>query len=124
MKTQKIVVTRRSRAQWAELVKAWEKSGETAAAFAAALGLKPQTLSWWKWRLAARGRTEPTRSVDAEPEEMRLVPVRLTDMAASPDAKPAWEVLSARGDVLRVYAGGCSPELVAVVRALVREEER
>jgi hypothetical protein len=36
---------------------------------------------------------------------------------------PAWEVISARGDVLRVYAGSCSPELVAVVRALVKGEE-
>lgn len=38
--------------RWSALVAAQLRSGEPIAAWCAARGLNPRTLSWWKWRLA------------------------------------------------------------------------
>jgi hypothetical protein len=105
------------------LVKAWKASGESAAVFAASRGVAPQTLTWWKWRLSHRA--EPPR-VDEHDEraEMRLVAVQVEPPRAGAEATAAWEFITGRGDVLRVYAGTVSSELVAVVQAIVSGEER
>jgi hypothetical protein len=44
-----------SREAWAKRVERWRESGLTAAEYAAEIGVRPQTLSWWKWRLASLG---------------------------------------------------------------------
>jgi hypothetical protein len=36
---------------WKKRVERWERSGQTAARFAARLGVNPYTLKWWKWAL-------------------------------------------------------------------------
>jgi len=105
------------------LVKAWTKSGETAAVFAASRGVASQTLTWWKWRLSHRADL-PRVDEDDEREEMRLVAVQVEPPHTKAEATAAWELLTARGDVLRVYGGTVSSELVAVVQALVSGEER
>jgi hypothetical protein len=105
------------------LVKAWKKSGETAAVFAASRGVASQTLTWWKWRLSHRADLPHVDEAD-ECDEMRLVAVQVEPARARAEATAAWELLTARGDVLRVYAGTVSSELVAVVQALVSGEER
>jgi hypothetical protein len=42
-----------SREGWAKRVERWRDSGLTVAEFAAEIGVRPRTLSWWKWRLAS-----------------------------------------------------------------------
>lgn len=44
-----------NRAEWAKRVERWVDSGLTAKEFAAEMGLKASTLSYWKWRLRSEG---------------------------------------------------------------------
>jgi transposase len=105
-------------------VAAWQKSGKSADDFAASRGISPRTLTWWKWRLGSRA---PSSS----PAPLRLVPIQieptpLTPSPSSPlaDATPAWELLTARGHVLRVHRGITAAELGAVLAALDLREPR
>lgn len=102
---------RQSAREWARLVEAWKKSGETAAEFAATRGVKPGTLTWWKWKLTSR--------TAAPAEDLRLVAVEIVPPATATEiTPPAWEITSAHGDVLRVYRGIAPAELTAVLSAL------
>lgn len=99
---------RRSAEQWARLVQEWGRSGQTAARFAAARGLRWQTLVWWRWRLKQEAgpvkqakkaaKTSPLTSV-------HLVPVQL-EAARGDDQDLAWELVAPSGHVLRVYERG------------------
>ena len=91
--------------------------------FAASRGVAAQTLTWWKWRLSHRADLPQVDEYD-ERDEMRLVTVQVEPPRARAEATAASEIISARGDVLRVYAGTVSSELVAVVQAIVSGEER
>jgi hypothetical protein len=53
--------TRKSAAQWGEVVSAWEASGCGADEFANECGVAGSTLRWWKTELARRARNEPRR---------------------------------------------------------------
>jgi hypothetical protein len=55
-----------SREAWAKRVERWRDSGLSAAEYAAEIGVKAHTLSWWKWRLGSGGeeRTVLTRRPD------------------------------------------------------------
>jgi hypothetical protein len=53
--------TRRSAAQWGELVSAWAASGLTADVFASEHHVAGKTLRWWKTELARRARDERQR---------------------------------------------------------------
>jgi transposase-like protein len=44
-------MARRTREEWRELCSASYASGMTARAFAAAVGVNANTLSWWRWQL-------------------------------------------------------------------------
>ena len=52
---------RLSAARWAELVSAWEASGQSARAYAEQRGVSESSLRWWKGELARRARREPAR---------------------------------------------------------------
>jgi transposase-like protein len=71
--------TRRSGAQWAELVAAWDSSGLSAEAFASERGLVEGTLRWWKTELESRARGEtrrrPPRREDRPMEAVKLARV-------------------------------------------------
>lgn len=56
-----------SRDQWAQWVRGWQRSGLTAAEYAAEEGIHPGTLTHWKWKLGreARDRREPTPIAEA-----------------------------------------------------------
>ncbi|MBN2823338.1 MAG: hypothetical protein JXR33_09145 [Coriobacteriia bacterium] len=102
---------RRRRAKdWARLVGEWERSGQAAGEFAAARGLRPRTLVWWRWRLR-RGRKA---SNAARRGSVQLVRVQVQDdraaEASTGDGELAWEVVAPTGHVLRVY--GREAELV------------
>jgi hypothetical protein len=48
--------------EWAARVTRWKDSGRTAKEFAAEIGVRPDTLKWWKWRLGSeRSKTALTR---------------------------------------------------------------
>ena len=113
---------RRSAQTWARLIDAWKKSGQTADEFAATRGVAPRTLTWWKWRLA-------TKPPPPGPASLRLVPLQLDPSspsapASSPSATPAWELITARGHVLRVHRELDSAELRTVLAALEIAEGR
>ncbi len=112
---------RRTAREWARVIAAWRKSGKSADEFAAARGLSPRTLTWWRWRLA----TKPVSPL-LPPAPLRLVPVSLAaEPTPTPDpprlpaeVAPAWEIVTARGHVLRVHRGIDGAELAAVLAAL------
>lgn len=52
---------RMSAAKWAELVAAWEASGESAVSFSSAHGVAESSLRWWRTELVRRARKEATR---------------------------------------------------------------
>ena len=108
---------RRSAREWARLVAAWKESGKSAADFAATRGIEPGRLTWWKWKLTSR--------TVAPAEELRLVEVETAPAETAPTTAtatvitfPAWEITSARGDVLRVYRSIAPEELAAVLSVL------
>jgi transposase len=115
--TNKTLPRRRTAQAWAQLVEAWQKSGKSAEDFASSRGIAPRTLIWWRWRLASR----------PSPPALRLVPLQVEPSVAvssPPDATPAWEIVTARGHVLRVHRGIAGAELSAVLAALELVEGR
>jgi hypothetical protein len=52
---------RMSAGKWAEVVRAWEGSGQSARVFADQHGVSEASLRWWKGELARRNRREPAR---------------------------------------------------------------
>ena len=115
MKQRRNATRRRSAAQWAILVRAWERSRGSAAAFAADHGVSPATLTWWRWRLATKG--TGTALVPAEP--LRLVEVCVASEEASGRANTGWELVTARGHALRVREGIDPRDLQTVLAALL-----
>jgi hypothetical protein len=69
-----------SREAWAKRVERWKDSGLTAAEYAAEIGVKSHTLSWWKWRLASAGEGHPV----ARPSRRRTSRHRAKTAAVSP----------------------------------------
>ena len=104
--------TRRSAAQWAELVAAWDSSGQSAEAFASARGLVEGTLRWWKAELESRARGE-TRRRPPRREDRPTGAVRLAQVV-----RRASSSVSSGGIVVQVGAarvvveGGFDPRLL------------
>lgn len=59
--------TRRSAAQWGEMISGWEASGLSADVFAKQHGVPGSTLRWWKTELARRARHEDPRRPPKSP---------------------------------------------------------
>lgn len=47
---------RTRRREWAQRVRRWRRSGQTAREFSESIGVKPGTLTYWAWRLGREGR--------------------------------------------------------------------
>jgi hypothetical protein len=62
-------MVRRSAAEWAAIVREWDRTGEDATTFAAKRGLVVATLRWWRTELKARDRGGAVRFVDVIAEE-------------------------------------------------------
>lgn len=62
-------MVRRSRAEWLDVLKDFERSGESVHKFCARSGIARSTFAWWRWELGG-ARTKP-RARDA----VRLVTV-------------------------------------------------
>lgn len=115
-------VSRRSRAEWAEVVRRWRSSGLSRAEFAARLGVEPATLTWWSWRLCVDG---VDVAVPVVPTLARVV-VR-GETAAEPVIAEGcydWELTTADGHTLRVRRGVRSDGLSEVLAVLVERAKR
>jgi hypothetical protein len=91
---------RESRETWSKRVERWKASGLTAVEFAAQLGIKPSSLSWWKWQLGksvgARRSSRPVRSKRAV-TTTTVSPLTFVEMSAPLHGDPLEVVL--RGGV-------------------------
>jgi hypothetical protein len=68
------------RETWAKRIERWTDSGLTAKEFAAELGIRPDTLKWWKWRLGAKGRASQSRPKPAPTLTVRRSPAPITPL--------------------------------------------
>ena len=109
--TKKRTSSRRSAAEWADEVRAWQRSGQTAASYAVGRGFKPSTLSWWAWKLARDG------VVERPDAQVALVEVAVMDEATQRDGD--WELVTTEGHQLRGSATMRVELAEALVRALV-----
>lgn len=66
---------RRTRDEWQALLREQKKSGLGIAAFARSRGLRPQTLSWWLWKLGPQNKKPHTKRRRARTEQVRMLPV-------------------------------------------------
>lgn len=103
--------TRRSATEWADEVRAWRRSGKTAASYARRRGLKATTLSWWAWKLERDG------VLERGDQKVDLVEVVAAGAATQPHA--GWELVTADGDHLRGSATMSAELAEALVRAVV-----
>jgi len=102
-----------TRARMTGLVRRWQRSGKTAAAFCRRHGIKPQRLSYWKRVL---GVAEPIERRRSRRRGVGFVPVRLVGAGA---AGPL-EIQLASGDRLVLHEGS-SLELLRRAVAVLRE---
>jgi hypothetical protein len=116
--------TRKSAAQWGELVSAWEASGLTADVFASEHGVAASSLRWWKTERARRARKEPRRR---SPKRPSLTPASSVALARVVRPGEGSAPSAARGGVA-VLAGGARIVVEhgfdgRLLRALVRALE-
>jgi hypothetical protein len=102
-----------TRSEWIERLKRCERSGLDPAEFARREGLKPERLSWWRWKLRC---SEPS-----PPPEPRFLPVRVVASSPPPEAVPI-EIALANGRIVRVRPG-FDPTMLERVLAIAAEAE-
>jgi hypothetical protein len=102
-----------TRARMAGLLRRWQRSGETAAAFCRRHGIKPQRLSYWKRVLGLARPTVPRR---AGRGGGGFVPVSLVDAGGG----ATLEIQLTSGDRLVLHEGS-SLELLRRAVAVLRE---
>jgi hypothetical protein len=95
---------RTSHEEWAKRVERWRDSGLTAAEFAAELGINAHSLSWWKWRLAAKpAKRGPARRSSSRRPQISSVPSPLTFLEMTPPVQgEALEIVLPTGVRIRV----------------------
>lgn len=121
-------MSRTSRAEWAKRVERWKDSGLSAKEYAAEIGVKPTTLSYWSWKLrsgtaavGSRGTGKPARRgagrgrVVAESATARFVELGPPQSVIAP---PALDLVLRSGVVVRIAAGFDEATLTRVVRAV------
>ena len=105
-----------TRAEWEKRVQRWDKSGLSAAAFAAREGLAVKQLLWWRWKL----RTAPVAPAAATP--LSFLPVHVVDRATPPaTASAPIEIVLPNGRIVRVPPG-FDPALLGHVLTIAAEE--
>lgn len=116
---------RASRDQWRERVRRWRRSGKSADDFAAEIGVKPSTLTWWAWKVGettksggsrrqkGRRRKRSVRSSSAAP--VSFVALQSTE----PEPDVAVEVSLSNGHRLRVGRGSDAAMVERVLGTLL-----
>ncbi|MBK9386623.1 MAG: transposase [Planctomycetes bacterium] len=105
--------TRRSRADWRRLLSRQAHSGLSIAEFCRREGVRPQSLSWWRWKL----RTAEEQAADRAPNEPRFLELELTGASVA-DSGVAFEIALPGDVVVRVPRGFDPRELERLVRAV------
>src|SRR4051812_39339871 len=100
---------RRRRAQWPKLVARWEASGESAAMFAATVGVSARTLCRWRRELRKQAAAD-----SAVPALTKLVEVRPARLASD----DRFEVRLPSGRSVRVPASFDEAALERLLRVL------
>ncbi|WP_437618550.1 IS66 family insertion sequence element accessory protein TnpA [Sorangium sp. So ce1151] len=106
-----------TRAEWAERVERWERSGLSAEKFARREGYSPKQLYWWRWKLRAEGISPPSTALTQAP---CFLPVHVVADASPVVAEPI-EIALPNGRVVRVRPG-FDPATLERVLALAAEE--
>ena len=105
---------KRTSTEWAELVREWQRSGLTARGFAKRAKLNPQTLMWWRWRLATKDPSRTPRRAPQAKAGAALVPVQVIQVREPAAAETPVDVVL--GDVVvRVRRGFDSATLARVL---------
>lgn len=119
---------RRSREFWAKLVKQCDRRGATVSGVAHEHGVRPRTLSWWRWRLGRedgeghQGRAQKRHRRQAK--QIRVLPVEVADVqlptpaADFPSDIEMLELQLSSGLVLRFREGTNPTYLAAVLQSL------
>ena len=107
-----------TRAEWAERVERWERSGLSAEQFGRREGYKAKQLYWWRWKLRADGASQP--SPLASTRVPRFLPVHVV-AEVSPVVTEPIEIALPNGRVVRVRPG-FDPATLERVLALLAEE--
>ena len=113
---------RRTREDWAALIRQVEASGESPAAFCAKRRIRLRTFEWWRWQLrrdvvSDKKRSSRKPASTKSRQSVRLMPVVVAGPAA---ATPTHIELSIRDVAVRVEVGTSIAyigELVAELRA-------
>jgi transposase len=101
------------RAQWAERVDGWRRSGLTAKQYAESIGVKTGTLSYWAYRGLADGNRERRRTADRTryresqlaQGQTALAGASLVEIVASPAHDERFELTLRDGRRLQIPAG-------------------
>jgi transposase-like protein len=109
---QKRKAPRRTAAQWAEIIGSWERGGADVKTFAARMGLRPGTLTWWRWRL--RNSPEPAAQVRLVRVDVAQEPEPPSGSALEPSG---WQLVTKAG-ALRVGGPLRAAELSMILAAL------
>jgi hypothetical protein len=99
---------------WAARVARWQRSGLTAAAFAAREGCKAGTLAYWKWKLRQVERTQRGGPAVAKP------PVSFVEVVspAGDGAETSVEIVVSGGYRVRMPPGAAHETLRTVLDVL------
>lgn len=110
---------RLSRQDWVKLVRRVDR-GEPLAIVAKRAGVRPKTLTWWRWNLKVKAPTPTKRAARrrARPSAPALLPVVVADAV---EAGAHGRRLRLRiGDASLVFSVGTSPEYVAALARALR----
>jgi transposase len=121
-------MSRASREEWAKRVERWKDSGLSAKEYAAEIGVKATTLSYWSWKLGSDGGRGGDRSGERPAAGARRrrggaaagAAARFVELSASTSvaAQPVLELVFRGGIRVRVGSGFDEPTLTRLVRAV------
>jgi transposase len=102
---------------WSERVRRWRESGLTSSAFAEQEGIaRPQTLSWWAWRLSKESGEKARRRARERKPKLRLVRIEAETLVAEKEA--AAEIVTATGVRVLVTSRTSEEAVRCALRAL------
>lgn len=121
----KEVRQRRSSMEWRELIGVWQRTGQSAEAFASERGLNAKTLCWWASELLRRDRRESrVKNAPAATGAATFLPVRVVDETLGSYVEPhagaaaRAEIVLTNGRLFRVSVGSDEAWIARVAVAL------
>jgi transposase-like protein len=112
--------SRRTPAQWRELVRGWPPSGLTQRAYCERHGISVGSLHRWRERLREEVTSGDGPVASAGKERPHLIPVELAGSESQPASAAALTLVFGDGVRLEI-AAGCDPALLGQVIEVLRE---